>query len=356
MPGSGSSETAWHDVLLEVRVRDGDRQGQHEPRPAAGARQRLDRAVHGLHQPLRRGEPQARPRPDRHRRRRAVERLEHGVGLVRLDARPAVEHLEPDRPVVVRPRDDLGGHPVRRIAGHVGEQVAHDLGKRRVVREHGRQVGRDRQADAQAWGGLDLRRDDGREPVLERDRADGQGRGAALVARDGEQVLDEAVEALRLLLDGLDDLDPHGLRDPVPLLAEHLRPEMDRRDRRAELVGQDLDHLHRVGAVRAPARGVLGTTTTATVVAPARAADGRGEDGLVRRSPLRVPAGRRARPALAPRGGIPAILRPCGTRTLDAWEGRGGGERQPGVLVHGPTLRATPAAPGARTGAAVAGV
>ena len=120
-----------------------------------------------------------------------------------------------------RPRSPPASRPAR--SGSRSRAGCARPGRAPHRRPDRRQVGRDRGPDAKAGGGLDLGRDDRREPVLERDRADRERRRAALVARDGEQVLDESVEPLGLLLDGLDHLDPDRLRDPVPLLAEDLR-------------------------------------------------------------------------------------------------------------------------------------
>ena len=123
--------------------------------------------------------------------------------------------------------------------------------ERSVVGQHRREVLGDRRPHGERRIGVDLGGDRARQPALDQQGTHGQGRRVSLVARDRQQVLDEPVQPLGLLLDGLDDLEAHRTRDLAARLAQDLRAQVDGRDRGSQLVRQDLDDPQRLGRDRA---------------------------------------------------------------------------------------------------------
>ena len=75
--------------------------------------------------------------------------------------------------------------------------------------------------------------------ALEQDGLDGDRQGTAFDPGERDQVLDQEVQALGLLGDVRQDRRPHVRRQVV--VPEELGPAVDRRDRRAQLVGQGID-------------------------------------------------------------------------------------------------------------------
>lgn len=160
------------------------------------------------------------------------------VRLLGFEARPTIEDADPDSFLEVVD-DDLDGFVGWGVLGAVAEDVAHDLIHVRPIAEHCWQPGRDAQGETAARPAGLLRRQECGQDALQQEWLAGHGVGPILLEPgQHEEILDQAVESLRLGLDVLDQLVARRCRE-VLTAAQHLRAGEDGRDRRAQLVRED---------------------------------------------------------------------------------------------------------------------
>ena len=177
-------------------------------------------------------------------RRGTEEPLEEPLDLVRRDADARVRHLEHGMvPLPIQPHRH--GSSFRRELDRVGEKIADHLGQAPRIGEERQPLGGGAEPHLNALtvgggaGRLDLGRD-------ERDQVDLlalDGHPPGVEARDGEDVVHEAVQPCRVAADDLEEAHLH-LGQLAGLAVEHeLEVADDRRERRPQLVGDRADEL-----------------------------------------------------------------------------------------------------------------
>src|SRR5437667_724364 len=135
----------------------------------------------------------------------AIELLEDPVLLPARQPRTAVGDLDGDG-AVRRGRDDSDRALGRGVLERVVEEVHENLLDEHVVDRHQRQIGRDADGDAPAPEALGESPERGADHLLERVPVTAELERAGLEPRHLEQVLDETVEALGFVTDGLQQL------------------------------------------------------------------------------------------------------------------------------------------------------
>src|SRR4029079_19277495 len=176
----------------------------------------------------------------RGRSARPVEELEDPLGLVAWEARAVV--VDPEDDLVVGRFDvDGDGRAHTAVLRRVREEVANDLLDVGGIRDRGGEAGAQVQVERHARPAGALGADYGRQDPLDEHRL---GADVALVLAEAghrDDVLDEAVEALRFY-DGVgEDLAARLLGQLFALAGEDFRAGEDRRDRRPELVREHAD-------------------------------------------------------------------------------------------------------------------
>jgi hypothetical protein len=163
-------------------------------------------------------------------RARSVERLEDALALRRGDARAAIHDTDDDA-LPDGPRTERDGMPAR-VARGVLQDVREGTLELRRVRAHEGQVALDRDVErARRQGEVVDRR---LQHLVDRARLGARLGGVGLQAREIEQVLDEARQPLRLLLDAARELAALPVLDVVG--RQRLRRRHDRGDRRPQVV------------------------------------------------------------------------------------------------------------------------
>ena len=157
--------------------------------------------------------------------------------------------------------DDLDRSLAPAVADGVVEQVPDDVGDHLLVGAVGRRVAGSEQGDLDPGMPGDLALDRGADQAPDGDRLADRVDPVAFGVHEDDEVLDQAIEPVRL------DADVLGQRAPAVslelALGQELGAAIDRRHRRSELVRQDVEERLAIGLVDQPAlrraRGGIGS-------------------------------------------------------------------------------------------------